>query len=1130
MPGQPPPPPTRIPLPALASILVTALSLALTGCDPRQPTTSPTQPPQPASQTSGTPPSDDAFQRLSSQGRSFYESDDAPRAVEALRQAVALQPTHPDARQNLANALLRANEPAAAADQARELIRLNQNLGAAHFILGAALLRQGQTDEAIQALQTAKDFDRTVNAVSYLLARAHLDAGHFDDAAALFEEVTQFETNHPAAFYNLSQTLTRLGRAEAAAAALDTHRAILAQRQGANVDQSFVERCVHTEIRVPFRLEQPLPAGIPVTFTDATDATIGPDAARYSGPIAVIDIHHDGRNDLFVRDGLDRFRLLVQQPDGKLHPGPNPVAVNPTNHYHRALVGDLNRDRYEDILLLGDQGLHAFRLATNGLMTDATAFSNLRNQPAVDGLLVDVDFAGNLDLVLVSPGQRSLRLLRNLGNMYFTNATDVSGFTPDLDGALALVADDWNGDELNDFFIARPGQPPALLAKQRGGPATNTPINAPWPASPIFAVGDLNNDLRQDLVLAEPTQLTIVLNGFSDRPTTALSGPPPRSLHLIDYDNDGWLDILATTASGLRAWRNTGLSGFVETTAALGLDQLPQATPTSLAIADFDNDGDSDLAIAIEGHGLRVLSNQGGNHNQQLKLRLLGTRSNATGLGLRIELVAGNWRTLRTVHQLPVEIGVGSRTNIDTLNVRWFDTMSTDVDTPVDPRQQLALVELIRPTGSCPYLYRWNGREFTFVTDLLGAAPVGLPVAEGRYIEADPDELVRIGSAADFPPHDGRFLLQITEELREVLYLDQAALVVVDHPADTEVHATDKLVPGRPFPPTAWMTLRNPRPPIHAVDLAGNDVTQALLASDRSMVSPLELRPPQQRGHALPHGVILDFGPIPTSEPLVLLLEGWLRFGGGMANIAASREPDLPFPFPSLHADINGAWQPVDVTVGAPCGKTKTILVDLQHRLPHGTRRLRLTTSFEIHWDRIALATKAGEQDTRVQHLKPSLANLHWRGYSEFLDLPWSQPLTPDYSRVRTWPDWRITPSGWCTRYGDVLELVTERDGGLAILNGGDELTLAFDASPLTPPHPDHQRSFLLLTVGWDKDADFHVKLGDRVEPLPWEGMDDQRYGLQPRPDHPGDALNRRYNTRWVGPMAQIRRPPAAVP
>jgi hypothetical protein len=111
---------------------------------------------------------------------------------------------------------------------------------------------------------------------------------------------------------------------------------------------------------------------------------------------------------------------------------------------------------------------------------------------------------------------------------------------------------------------------------------------------------------------------------------------------------------------------------------------------------------------------------------------------------------------------------------------------------------------------------------------------------------------------------------------------------------------------------------------------------------------------------------------------------------------------------------------------------------------------------------------------------------------------------------------WTITPGGWCSRYGDVSELIASRDEGLALLNGGDELTLKFAAESLPSKPSGSVREFFLYVDGWDKDSDFHVAAGTQVEPLPFHGMNDQLYGRQKRPEFPSDALHRKYNTRWV--------------
>jgi hypothetical protein len=344
-------------------------------------------------------------------------------------------------------------------------------------------------------------------------------------------------------------------------------------------------------------------------------------------------------------------------------------------------------------------------------------------------------------------------------------------------------------------------------------------------------------------------------------------------------------------------------------------------------------------------------------------------------------------------------------------------------------------------------------------------------------------------------------------------------LVVVDHPVGTAVHPTSKLRARKPFPPHELWTLRPLNPVIRAIRSDGMVVTEALARTDSSMVSPVKLREPQLRGLAESFSVTMDFGELPEDRPLVLALTGWLRFGGGMANIAASLDQSLPFPFPNLEAELpDGSWKTVPTDVGAPAGKTKTILVDLKDKLPPGARRLRLTTAFEIHWDSALLCERVPGEQNQQTTLSPDRTDLRWHGFGEFEDLPDFLPLTPRYEKTQVIPPWNRTPSGWCTRYGPVDELVLTRDDALVLLNGGDELALSFRADRLPPKPEGFVRDFFLRVTGWDKDGDFHVGQGWRVEPLPFMGMDDQAYGKEPPPPH-RSAWGQKYNTRWVGPL-----------
>lgn len=1059
-------------------------------------------------------------------GRGYHSAGDARRAIESFRAALTMNPANPDVHLNLANAFLLANQPSEALVHARQALQVEPGRGAAHYLAGCSHLRLGAHSNAVQSLTEAKQADRTLNTVSFQLGLAYAGWGRFAEAAEQFVEVLEFDKDHPSAHYQLSQAYLRQGAREQAAAELAEHQRISAGKPQAADNPSLFERCKYTEILAPFALEQPEPDPVAIRFADDTARAFGPEAGRLRGPFGLFDLNRRGWNDVLLPDDQGGLHLLWNSnATFSARTDPLPSAVGAVQDI---VVGDLNNDRYDDAIVVGTEGSQLLRFATNGFITDGTALGGLRAVKATGAALGDIDITGKLALLATTPEGR-LRAFTNFGTAIFRERKPgPAGDGFDVTGVTSVTIDDWNNDDLPDVLLTRRGEPPWVLSNQRRDGLAAGTQPADWPVARCLATGDLNNDLRADVALVTEAAIAIHLGGLRDPLRIPARKNGIRALRALDYDNDGWLDLVGWGTDGLRIWRNRGRRGFHEETTALGLGEWSGASVRHAAFADFDQDGDIDVLIDLDGRGVRLLRNDGAHVNGLVKFRPIGNRSNFSGIGLRIELNAGNWRAVRSVQRKPVEIGVGRHKDLETVIARWADTQPLFGVGP-HPRQVVDLIEPKNPTGSCPYLYAWDGTRFRFLTDILSSAPVGLPSRPGHNIVADPREWVALGGTADFVPRQGRYTVQLTEELREILYLDEARLGWVDIPPGTEVHPTSKLVPGPPFPKHGLRVLSGRLPLRSARSGEGVDLTATLDREDGQRFSP-RLRAPQLRGLAEPTSAILDFGPLPNAPGLTLALSGWLRFGGGMANIAGSHDPELPFPFPRLEAETApDRWEPLPkVVVGAPAGRTKTILVSLgSGQLPAGTRRLRLSYAFELHWDRIALFT--GNRPAEAASLAPTSTDLHWHGYGEFAPTGPSDPLTPMHDTVRQRPPWRITPSGWATRYGPVDLLLAAEDNGLVTVAAGDGLTLEFAAGALPAVPEGLERRFFLWTVGWNKDADYHVAAGDRIDPLPWHGMDDDRHGVEARPAFPSDTLHQRFNTRWVGPLnahrLEARRP-----
>ncbi len=1057
---------------------------------------------------------DSRFAAQMNAGRGFHAAGEARRAIESFQVALSMNPANPDVHLNLANAYLLASQPSQALVHARAALQVEPGRGAAHYLAGCAHLRLGAFSNAVQSLTEAKQADRTLNTVSFQLGLAYAGWGRFPDAAEQFVEVIEFDKDHPSAHYQLSQAYLRQGAREQAAAELAEHQRISAGKSQAADNPALFEKCKYTEILAPFALEQPESDPVAVRFVDDTARALGPEAGQLRGPFGLFDLNRRGWNDVLLSDDKGSIRLLWNSNatfTARAEPMTSTVGT-----LREIVVGDLNNDRYDDAVLVGTDGSQLLKFATNGFITDGSALGGIRTVKGTTAALGDIDITGKLALLTVTPEGR-LRAFTNFGTAIFRERKSSPGDGFDVSGVTSVTLEDWNNDDLTDVLLTRRGEPPWILSNQRRDGLSVGPQPTDWPVTRCLAVGDFNNDLRADVALVTEAAVALYFGGLKEPVRIPAKKNGIQTVRALDYDNDGWLDLVGWGTDGLRVWRNRGRRGFHEMTEALGLQTLASSGVSHAAFADFDQDGDIDCLVESPGSGVRFLRNDGADANGLVKFRPIGNRSNFSGIGLRIELNAGNWRALRSVQRKPVEIGVGRHKDIETVIARWADTQPL-FGVSANPRQVVDLIEPKNPTGSCPYLYAWDGTRFRFLTDILSSAPVGLPSRPGHNIVADPREWVSLGGPSEFVPKDGHYTVQLTEELREILYLDEARLGWVDVPTGAEAHSTSKLVPGPPFPKHELRILSGRIPLRSAHSGEGSDLTTTLDQEDGHRFSP-RLRSPQLRGLAEITSIILDFGPLSDRPGLTLALSGWLRFGGGMANIAGSHDPELPFPFPRLEAETApDQWQPLNqVVVGVPAGRTKTIVVPLGGHLPPNTRRLRLTHAFELHWDRIALFQD--NQAAEVGTLRPSATDLHWHGYGEFAAMGPSDPLTPLHDTVRQRPAWRITPSGWATRYGPVDELVAAEDNGVVTVAAGDELTLEFAAKALPRVDSGLQRRFFLWTVGWNKDADYHVAAGDRIDPLPWHGMDDARHGQEPRPAFASDALHQRFNTRWVGPF-----------
>ena len=166
--------------------------------------------------------------------------------------------------------------------------------------------------------------------------------------------------------------------------------------------------------------------------------------------------------------------------------------------------------------------------------------------------------------------------------------------------------------------------------------------------------------------------------------------------HFLDYDHDGWLDLLVVNGhvypqverAGLGAryaqrkllYRNNQNGTFTEASSTAGPALSEPAVSRGSAAGDLDNDGDLDVVINNLDGAPTVLRNDGGNRRNFLVVDLEGRSVNRSAVGAVVTVSAGDLaqRAERRAgdsylshSDARLHFGLGTRTIVDSVEVRW---------------------------------------------------------------------------------------------------------------------------------------------------------------------------------------------------------------------------------------------------------------------------------------------------------------------------------------------------------------------------------------------------------------------------------------------------------------------------
>ncbi|MHC4096161.1 MAG: CRTAC1 family protein [Planctomycetota bacterium] len=1113
-------------------------------------------------------------------GAALLEQYKYSEAVKAFEKVLNYAPDWNAARFNLGLAYFNMLEDPGAIDYLKKaqdtfeaVLQSDPNHLHAQFCLGLYHEYIGETEKALEYFRAVHEADSKDLYVAYKYASTLLSTGSMKEGTEVLETIVSIDPGFISAVYRLAMQYQRMKQYEKAKVLFNR---FLALKGTELTGGSFTVLQAYGTVGKYFMAlgpdNLPLPSRqyspqVRVLFSPElkhlnteTSAWRCPGGAVALPGIATGDVDGDGDLDLCMTAFGDDGSVRLWRNDGS---GGFSHDVTLAQQGISPCFGDVDNDGDLD-LWLGCAGPDLYFINDGKGNFEKSDVSSIVGGDFVTSCarLLDIDSDGDLDFLtfrfvrgsvpaVTSPEPTAGSLYNNNRDGSFTDIAEKLGLTFEKNPVTNVVYDDFDNDRDLDLVVFSTGNSKSVawvndrVWKYRTLDAEATGLSVEGVLSATS--GDPDKDGDRDLLIFTDKGSHLFMNqggfrfvcheGFTNR-CGRLGGTGGQ---FADMDNDGDLDIMIADAfrgNGSRGpvllindWPQDRFINAVEVDPGNLLSAITIKGNASCVVADFTGNGRCDVFLAPIGEKPFLVENisKGGHW---IEIDILGTRkqdkktrSNNSAVGARVEIKAGTifqqyvvGASSGQVTMPPYRIhaGLGQHSKVDWLRIMWPDAvLQAELELPAD--QLITITELQRKISSCPHLFAWDGSHFKFVSDFGGMGGIGYLVAQDSYSRPDPTEYLPV---PNLKPRDGEYILQVLEPIEEVVYFDEAKLIAVDHPVETEVYPHEMMAVGAPPPPFEIFCIKDPIEPVRAVDHRGIDVTENIRVIDRNYAGATD-PDPRFTGFTEDHFVELDFGDrLKTVSPqsrLILFLHGSVEYAYSSTNFAAS-QAGMRLRAPSVFAFRNGTWVKLFHEVGYPAGIRHMMTLDVTGRVLPSDRRIRISSNMELYWDRIFMASILEVPRLHVQEVPVKNADLHFLGYPRQYSPDGRHPKLYDYGSIDRAVAWKIMEGDY-TRYGEVAELLEKADDCYVIMGRGEELTLRFSVDAFGPTPKGYLRSFILKTDSFCKDMDLYSAYPDTVEPLPFHSMSNYPYGVNEK--YPDDEkrrqYRRRFNTRRVG-------------